>query len=291
MAILINMKPQPLPDSAQAATSPTAPCGLAKVVRTPASMTRKARKIHACPPAATQTSTARLTATDIPLWLPPPGRSVYHRRWSLDALTSMQQLLAQQDISTNVLSGAAGTPPDAVEFDPHLNDLAYSLIADVVSVAGHLMDKVDVSAASFLWEKLEKKTANSIFALRERLVAHGLDSALAAFDHAVDPAPYKAFLSERPPELRSRAVYDQINLSAGFLVLTMLEIALNAQDGPAEDWPDDIEVIEAYPAAGVPQNAPAAAAAIAAAPPAVATRAAGKRAKRIGAKATPRRKR
>lgn len=284
MAILINMKPQRPVETVDAA-SQSIPCGLAKVQRTSTARERKPRRVVACPAKPAPTTTSVLKSEDIPLWVPPTGRSAYHRRLELDARTSMQQLLAQHEISAQMRrtdNGTGSTTPD-VEFDPQLNDLAYSLIADIVTIAGHLMDKVDVTAESYLKEKLMAKTSGYILALAERLRKYGMTGALQALQHAVEPKPFVEFLSAQPAQNTTRAVYDRINLNAGHLLLAMLEIALHAPDVDVDDWPDPGPDAGPGIAPAEPQSVPAAAAIV---------RGSGKRAKRVGRKtASPRRKR
>ncbi len=275
MAILINMKPQRPVETVDAASQPI-PCGLAKVQRTTAGGPRRPRRVVACPAKPAPNTTGVLRSEDIALWLPPTGRSAYHRRLELDARTSMQQLLAQHAISENMRktdtgngngNGNGTTTPDGIAFDPRLNDLAFSLLADAAPILAHLVDRVEVSADSVLYEKLQGKTLPFIRKLAPRLKEYGLDDALAYLAKAVDEQPFVDFIQHG--ESTAPAVYDRIELCVGLMLMTMLEIARHAPDRAPGDWPPaeapgvavgepvpgKVEVVRAAPARNAPKRA------------------------------------
>jgi hypothetical protein len=290
-------------------TVPSGPCGLQRIERTFA-LSHRPKRIRACipppKPAAEAASQAMISA-----YVPYPGRSVLHKRihanniaaigqmqaQQVQALaqqqqaTSMQQqLLAQQQIAaaTGVIAQAQSNPrPDSI--DPRLNDAQYSLIADVVAVAAHLMDKDSVTSATFLDNKLKLNTAPLIDEVEEKLVAYKLELASKAFASATDPAKFEDFVYRE--DLESREVYDEINLRAGYLLMTMVAIAAASIEGDPYDWPAPPDVIDldtgpaTVPAPGTaPAQAAVAKAAVKQAAPRIGT----KRAKKI---AGPRSKR
>lgn len=269
MAILINMKPQRAVETVDAASQPI-PCGLAKVPRTATARARKPRRVVACPAKPAPSTTSVLKSEDIPLWLPPTGRSAYHRRLELDARTSMQQLLAQHEISTNMRRTDAGTGTQTMPeagFDPQLNDLAFSLLADAAPILAHLVDRVDVSAESVLYEKLQGKTLPFIRKLAPRLKEYALDDALEYLAKAVDEQPFVDFVQRK--QSTAPAVYDHIDLCVGLMLMAMVEIARHAPDRAPGDWPPaeapgvavgepvpgKVDIVRAAPARNAPKRA------------------------------------
>jgi hypothetical protein len=283
-------------------TVPSGPCGLQRIERTFV-QSHRPKRIRACipppKPAPVASSQAMISA-----YVPYPGRSVLHKRIHANNIAAIgqmaaqqqhafaqqqqvaamqQQLLAQQQIATATGIIAKSRPPnqrpDAI--DPRLSDVKYSLIADVVAVAAHLLDKHAVTADSFLNNKLELNTAPLIEEVVERLIGYKLDSASAAFAKATDSAKFIEFAYKG--DMDSRAVYDEINLRAGYLLMTMVAIAEASIEGDAGDWPAPPDVIDLQtgPVTGPAPGTPPAQAAVARA----ATKATAKQASpRIGTK-------
>lgn len=295
-------------------TTETVPSGSCKLQRIERSFapSHRPKRIRACipPPKPAAVSTSQTT---ISTYVPYSGRSVLHKRIHANNIAAIgqmqaqqrqalaqqqqatalqQQLVAQQQIATATDVIAKSQPnqrPDRI--DPDLSDVKYSLIADVVAVAAHLMDKHAVTADSFLNDKLRFNTSPLIDEVSEKLIAYKLDLASKAFADATDPTKFDDFVYRE--ELDSREVYDEINLRAGYLLMTMVAIATASivGDGDADDWPAPPDIID--PAAGpatapAPGPPPAQAAAVAAAAKQAAPRIGTKRAKKI---AGPRSKR
>jgi hypothetical protein len=294
-------------------TVPSGPCGLQRIERTFV-QSHRPKRIRACIPPP-QPAIRSATQAMISAYVPYPGRSVLHKRIHANNIAAIgqmqaqqlqvlaqqqqvtamkQQLQAQQQIATatGVIAQAQSHPwPDGI--DPRLSDVQYSLIADVVAVAAHLMDKDSVTSDSFLNNKLKLNTAPLIDDLTEKLIAYKLDMAGKAFASATDPAKFEKFVEAH--DLESRDVYDEINLRAGYLLMTMLAIAAASIEGDAYDWPapPDVVDIDTGPATGpvpgtTPTPAPAPAAATEPAAKQTAPRIGTKRAKKI---AGPRSKR
>jgi hypothetical protein len=278
MSITVQFLQQSQAAEPTSETVPSGPCGLQRIERTFA-LSHRPKRIRACiPPPKPVAETA--SQTMISAYVPYPGRSVLHKRIHINNIaaigqmqaqqqqviaqqqqaTAMQQeLLAQQQIAaaTGVIAQAQSNPrPDTI--DPRLNDVQYSLIADVIAVAAHLMDKHSVTSDTFLNNKLLLNTAPLIEGVSEKLIAYKLELASNAFENATDPAKFQDFVYR--DHLESRDVYDEINLRAGYLLMTMVAIAASSIEGDAYDWPAPpvIVDVETGTAAGpVPDTAPA----------------------------------
>jgi hypothetical protein len=291
-------------------TVPSGSCKPQRIERSFA-LSHRPKRIRACipppKPAAAYTTQATISA-----YVPYPGRSVLHKRIHANNIAAIgqmqaqqrqalaqqqqvtalqQQLAAQQQIATATDVIAKSQPnqrPDRI--DPALNDVKYSLIADVVAVAAHLMDKHAVTADSFLNDKLRFNTSPLIDEVSQKLIAYKLELASRVFADATDPAKFDDFVYRE--ELDSREVYDEINLRAGYLLMTMVAIATASieGDGDADDWPapPDIDPTTGSATAPAPGTPPAQAAAVATAAKQAAPRIGTKRAKKI---AGPRSKR
>lgn len=201
-------------------------------------------------------------------------------------LAIQQQAASQVQIATatGTIAQSQQPRPAPSDFALSINDLKYSLIAEVSAVAAHLLDKRAVDAHTFLNEKLKDNTERMIETTHALLEKYGFRAAANAFASAVDPQAFEEFCIRR--EFDSNDVYAEINRRAGYLVATQYLIA-TADIGDADpgDWPDrpgsdDVRIDPGIAAAPAPQ-APVAA-------QAAAPRIAGKRAKKI---ATPRSKR
>jgi hypothetical protein len=310
MSITVQFLQQSQIAEPTAETVPSEPCRLQRIERTFA-LSHRPKRIRACiPPPKPATEPA--SQTMISAYVPYPGRSVLHKRihasniaaigqmqaqqqqalaQQQQATAMQQQLLAQQQIAiaTGVIAEAQSNPrPGAI--DPRLNDLKYSLIADVVAVAAHLMDKHSVTADTFLNDKLLLNTAPLIEEISGKLIEHDLEFASKTFASATDPTKFAEFVDKM--NFDTPEVYNEINLRAGYLLMTMVAIAAASIEGNPYDWPAPPDVIDLQtgPAAGpAPIAAPAQAAVAAqAAAKQAAPRIGTKRAKKI---AGPRSKR
>lgn len=274
-------------------------CGSRRIERADR-LPRRAVRIRACvplPPPPAENAQLALAA-----FVPYAGRSVLHKRIHANNIAAIgkmlalqkqateqtqqtvllrQQTAAQLQIATATESMAKQRPnrPEPGNFDPALNHAQFSLIADVVAVAAHLMDKRAVDADSFLNDKLNLNTAPLIREVEGLLAAYKLEAALKTFEAAVDGTVFDRFVQNG--ELASPAVYAEINRRAGYLLATMLHIASeDFGDGiDPGDWPETADIVDDGPDIAYVPAAPAQAAA----PGRIA-----KRAKKI---ATPRSKR
>jgi hypothetical protein len=299
MSFTVQFLQQQTPAQAVPEADAEIPCGLRRIERG-GKAPRRAVRIRACvplPPPPAETAQLGLSA-----FVPYAGRSVLHKRIHANNIAAIGKMLALQQqateqaqqtvilrqqtdaqlqIATATESIAKQRPsrPDPGNFDPALNHAQFSLIADVVAVAAHLMDKRAVDADSFLNDKLNLNTAPLIREVHESLTAYKLEAARKTFEAAVDGAMFDRFVQSG--ELSSPTVYAEINRRAGYLLATMLLIASeDFGDGiDPGDWPETGDNIDDGPGIASAPAAPAQAAA----PGRVA-----KRAKKI---ATPRSKR
>jgi hypothetical protein len=250
-----------LQQQAQAQAKPEAeaaiPRGLRPIARTGKAVRRPIR-IRAGVPQPEPP--AEIQAAAISAYVPYSGRSVLHQRIhagniaAIGRMLALQQQAAEQTRQTAILQQqtqaqakiasateviAKREPDDPApgRFDPALNHAKFSLIAEVVAVTAHLMDKHAVDAASFLNDKLKLNTAPLIDEVRGLLEGYKLDAASSAFARAVDCTLFERFVESG--ELASPAVYREINRRAGLLLATMLMIAAADFGGDIDpgDWP------------------------------------------------------
>lgn len=152
----------------------------------------------------------------------------------LNTLTGLQEKQIQvcTDIRDIFDDFVNREPPN--EFDFAINHVKYSLIADVVAVAAHLMDKIDVTWHSFVEGKIRGDAKYPIAEVRRKLRDNSaLQGALEQFENAVATERF----DQPSEELDSSVVWKEINQRAGHLLKTMLLIAVAEVDGVAEDWP------------------------------------------------------
>ncbi|TXH65120.1 MAG: hypothetical protein E6Q88_14530 [Lysobacteraceae bacterium] len=261
-----------------------ATCGLHRIGRS-ARTPRRAMRIHACaPPPKTPAAVAPIA---ISAHVPQPGHSVLHQRIHAGNVAAIGKMLALQQqaieqtqqtlilrqqtdaqlkiaLATEVIAKHGSNRPDPGKFEPELNDLKYSIIAEIIAATAHLVDKHDVDADSYLHDKLMHNTLPLIGEVRGLLAEYKLEAALRTFDSAVDTAVFEKFVGNG--ELTSRAVYDEINRRAGLLLATMLLVAAeDFGDGiDPGDWPaasyDEDGGIQTTPAPGdMPAQPPSAA--------------------------------
>lgn len=200
-------------------------------------------------------------------------------------LAIQQQAASQLQIATatGAIAQSQKPRPDLSGIELSINDLKYSLIAEVSAVAAHLLDKRAVDAHTFLHDKLWGNTAGMIETTRVLLDRDGLQAAADAFASAVDPQAFEQFCKDQ--DFDKDTVYAEINRRAGYLVATQFLIATaDIGDDDPGDWPDRPDRDETDVDPGIAVVAPQVPAAAQVAPP----RIAGKRAKKI---ATPRSKR
>jgi hypothetical protein len=257
MSITVQFLQQQPSVQAAPQSEPAVPCGLRPIARSIKS-TRRPMRIRACiPPAA---APVEVEAAAISAYVPYAGRSVLHKRIhagniaAIGRMLALQQQVLEQSRQTAILHQQtqaqmkiatateviAKREPDDTSpgrLDPALNHAKFSLIADVVAVAAHLMDKQAVDAASFLDDKLKHNTAPLIDEVRGLLEGYKLEAASHAFERAIDSAMFERFVESG--ELTSPAVYREINLRAGLLLATMLMIAAADFGGDIDpgDWP------------------------------------------------------
>lgn len=263
MSFTVQFLEQQHPALAVSETNPAAACGVRRIARSHKPQ-RQAVRIHACPPPPKPPGEAKALIAQV--YVPYSGRSVLHKRIHANNLAaigrtaelqkqtvelihqsgqlSLQSAILRQQTDAQLAMAEAtgdisrqfpGRP--APDFDPGLNDVKFSLIADIVAVAAHLMDKHEVDADSFLNDKLALNTAPLIDNVHERLQGYKLEEALKTFDSAVEEATFERFVASGM--LTAPAVYAEINRRAGFLLRTMVLIAA-ADLGPGidpEDWP------------------------------------------------------
>jgi hypothetical protein len=257
MSITVQFLQQQQPVQAAPQGEPAAPCGLRPIARNVKSARRPMRIRASAPQSAPP---AEVEAAAISAYVPYAGRSVLHKRIHAGNIAAIGRMLAlQQQVleqgrqtailqqqtqaqlkiatATEVMSKREPDDSPPGRFDPALNHAKFSLIADVVAVTAHLMDKQAVDAATFLEDKLKQNTAPLIEEVRGLLEAYELEAASGAFERAVDSAIFERFVQSG--ELASPAVYREINRRAGLLLATMLMIAAADFGGDIDpgDWP------------------------------------------------------
>jgi hypothetical protein len=310
MSFTVQFLQQQQPVQAMPEAEAEAPCGLRRIGRTD-KPPRRAVRIRACvPPPPPPAEVASLAVS---AFVPYAGRSVIHKRFHANNVAAIGNMLALQKqaieqtqqtailrqqteaqlkiaTATEIIGRQQPNRPGPGTFDPALNHAKFSLIADVVAVAAHFMDKHEVDADSFLNDKLNLNTAPLIEEVHGLLVGYKLEEARKTFEAAVDGAVFERFVQSG--ELTSPAVYAEINRRAGYLLATMLLIAaedfgigIDPGDWPSPPYDDDGGVeLQTAPIAAPAPTAPAKAAS---------QKLAEKRAKKIAANktATPRSKR
>lgn len=258
----LQQPPSALATTETGAATASAPLRIARGEPVP----RRAMRIRASAPSMPPTPPGAAPARPMSAAMPYRGRSALHTRIHTNnvaavgnmlelqkqtlELSQQTGLLIQQSAilreqthaqsriadATDIISRRLPDPSDPT-FDPALNDAKFSLIADVVAVAAHLMDKRDVDADSFLENKLRENTASLIHEVRSLLAGYQLQDALDKFNLAVDDRSFEQLVSCLDPS--SPAVYAEINRRAGYLLATMLTIA-TADFGTGispGDWP------------------------------------------------------
>lgn len=215
-------------------------CKPAAFVRPPPPAPRRALRTHACAAAGTGTGQQTVTLAQLPLTLPPPGKSVYHVRRYVDNVAALRQVLAQQDISfgvNRIVPTPAPDPdpdPPPGSYQPPLGDIGFSVWSAIVMVMAHLADKHDVDVFTRL-EKLEKTTRPLIDRTLHLLKYYHMPRTFDAVHSGTDPAPYLALRDRQPFD--SEAFFKRINLDADHLIDAMVCCREEAPPGAAIDWP------------------------------------------------------
>jgi hypothetical protein len=222
--------------------NPSGACAKPQIARS-FKAARSAKRIYACLPPPKQMTEALAMEADtqatVSMYVPFPGRSVLHKRMHADNLAAIGQVLQQQQIAlaTGIIAKSRPERPDPGDIEARINDAKYSLIADVSAVTAHLLDKHGVDAGTFLEDKLMSNTAPLISEVRALLSQYDLDAASNTFEAAIDQEAFRRFIAMQ--DLQSRAVYDEINRRAGYLVATMFLIAVADFGNGIDpgDWP------------------------------------------------------
>jgi hypothetical protein len=213
-------------------------CQPAAIVRRTAPPPRRALRTYACAAAAAEQRT--VTLAQLPLLVPPPGKSVYHVRRYVDNVAATRQVLAQQNISLGV---NRPFPPPAPDPDPYpppgayqppLGYIGFSVWSVLVMIMAHLADKHDVNVFTRL-EKLEKTTRPLIDRAMLLLKYYDMPRTLAALEQGTDPAPYLALRDRH--EYDTEAFFKQLGLSADHLIDATICCRKEAPPGRAIDWP------------------------------------------------------
>lgn len=180
-------------------------CVRPAIVRPPPPPVKRAKRNVACAPQTT--AVARLRAEDVPLFLPPVGKSRIHMQYYAQNLASVRQVLAQQDISRGIDrrlppdddGTIPGTPPgtnpdygqgpDWSHGAPDLGGIGYAMFARIVAIASQLADMHEVSLSSHLEKLLKTARPHIDIAMRE-LSKFEMTNTRAMLEGAVDPRPY-----------------------------------------------------------------------------------------------------
>ncbi|MFZ5637362.1 MAG: hypothetical protein ACOY82_12360 [Pseudomonadota bacterium] len=232
-----------------------AACVRPAIVRPPPPPVKRAKRNVACIPQTT--AIARLHAEDVPLFLPPVGKSRIHMQYYAQNLASVRQVLAQQEISRGIdrrlppddggtIPGTSpgttpgtipgtGPTPDIDAVGPHLGDIGYAMFARLIAIAAQLADMDKVTVFSHLDKLLKTAKPNIDIALRF-LDYYKMFRTHAALKLAVAPEPYLE-LAKLAQEGRNidDAFAELLHLGAE----TMIE-AMNCciEEAPA-DWRQD----------------------------------------------------
>ncbi len=225
--------------------TPPVVCARPAIVRPPPPPVKRAKRHVACAPPAT--TVAGLRAQDVPLFLPPVGKSRIHMQYYAQNLASVRQVLAQQEISRGIdrqfpsdddgtVPGpppgtTPGTTPDVDTGGPHLGDIGYAMFARLIAIAAQLADMDKVTVFSHLEKLLKTAKPNIDIALRF-LDYYKMFRTRAAVQLAVAPEPYLelAKLSQEGLNIDD-AFAERLHLGA--------EAMIEAMNCCIEEAPDD----------------------------------------------------
>lgn len=241
--------------------TPPVVCARPAIVRPPPPPVKRAKRHVACAPPAT--TVAGLRAQDVPLFLPPAGKSRIHMQYYAQNLASVRQVLAQQEISRGIdrqfpsdddgtVPGpppgtTPGTTPDVDTGGPHLGDIGYAMFARLIAIAAQLADMDKVTVFSHLEKLLKTAKPNIDIALRF-LDYYKMFRTRAAVQLAVAPEPYLelAKLSQEGLNIDD-AFAERLHLGA--------EAMIEAMNCCIEEAPDDWRQTPQTPTVAVAQPA------------------------------------
>lgn len=146
-----------------------------------------------------------------------------------DALVLKRMTVAVEKVAEN-LTRPRGECAEMAKLTPR----GFALIARLNTLAAHMMDRNDVSAASTL-QKIDDDQA-LITEVQTLLEDAGLDETTVPFTAAFDRDPF-ATLALSPNTDRTPAVFEALQERAALLLAIKCIVATSKLEGEAPDWP------------------------------------------------------